>query len=718
MDAAHRQPARRRVRVGPLPGRRAAGAPPTSARSRPGWRPSAPSSTSRRTSVVRARPWMAITKHVYHAAMLDPCTAATLTLTPSSRCVTDDRRPRRGPARGFATGDLGARIRRAPDVVVRHAGEPVLRGPLWDPIGALLYGSTSVGLVHRLDVAASARTWSYATSDDRSALLALARVGWLSSSLRRGESLWPTMPGYSIDDAIADLPGQPARTPPTTEPVTRGAASGSARSPTTTTRARALPDGRRSTVPGARRRQRLQRHRLVAGRVGDVLRRQRHRSGRRVRRRPGRRSGRWPPVAGRDRAGGCCARRAHRRCRRLSLGRAVGRRADPALHARRRLDREVLLPVDRATSVAFGGPNLDALYVTTACYGTLGWRARASRWPVRCSCMTRECGVGPRTRGPADRATTIRNSDPLAAARQTPRLPERGPNMSRTEGRTDDAPTPSRAVLHPACGSARSSPPPYRSATRPTAPSSKASARSPGRPSPTSWPALQRPAPASDDVITVRVFLTDTGRFGEMNAVCRVLRRAVPFERPSTSGCLWVASSRSTHSPSSTTGRRREAGAVRPLQSRNPAGFAVDGEPPATSPADRRFDSSTAPSSPVGAGGCARSLARLAPTPCPKSIPARCGSALRRPGKVVCIGLNYADHAAESGPPLPAEPVVFMKDPATVVGPYDDVYIPRSTVKTDWEVEFGLSSGRRPATSPTDDAAHEVIAGYRVARRL
>ena len=90
----------------------------------------------------------------------------------------------------------------------------------------------------------------------------------------------------------------------------------------------------------------------------------------------------------------------------------------------------------------------------------------------------------------------------------------------------------------------------------------------------------------------------------------------------------------------------------------------------------------------------------------------RVGPPLRRPGKVVCIGLNYADHAAESGAPLPTEPVVFMKDPATVVGPHDDVRIPRTSTKTDWEVELGVVIGATARYLDRVEDAAAVIAGY------
>jgi 2-keto-4-pentenoate hydratase/2-oxohepta-3-ene-1,7-dioic acid hydratase in catechol pathway len=90
----------------------------------------------------------------------------------------------------------------------------------------------------------------------------------------------------------------------------------------------------------------------------------------------------------------------------------------------------------------------------------------------------------------------------------------------------------------------------------------------------------------------------------------------------------------------------------------------------------------------------------------------RVGPPVRRPGKVVCIGLNYADHAAESGAPLPAEPVVFMKDPSTVIGPYDDVHIPRTSLKTDWEVELGVVIGATARYLDRVEDAAGVIAGY------
>ncbi|KQN90735.1 ureidoglycolate lyase [Sphingomonas sp. Leaf67] len=89
----------------------------------------------------------------------------------------------------------------------------------------------------------------------------------------------------------------------------------------------------------------------------------------------------------------------------------------------------------------------------------------------------------------------------------------------------------------------------------------------------------------------------------------------------------------------------------------------------------------------------------------------RLGSCVARPGKFVCIGLNYRDHAAESNLPIPAEPVVFGKWTSAVVGPDDDVEIPRGSEKTDWEVELGVVIGTRARYVEHEDAlAH--VAGY------
>ena len=92
----------------------------------------------------------------------------------------------------------------------------------------------------------------------------------------------------------------------------------------------------------------------------------------------------------------------------------------------------------------------------------------------------------------------------------------------------------------------------------------------------------------------------------------------------------------------------------------------------------------------------------------------RVGAPISRPGKIVCIGLNYRDHAAETGAAIPAEPVIFMKDPSTVVGPYDDVLIPRRSAKTDWEVELAVVIGRTARYLENVEDAAACIAGYAI----
>jgi 2-keto-4-pentenoate hydratase/2-oxohepta-3-ene-1,7-dioic acid hydratase in catechol pathway len=92
----------------------------------------------------------------------------------------------------------------------------------------------------------------------------------------------------------------------------------------------------------------------------------------------------------------------------------------------------------------------------------------------------------------------------------------------------------------------------------------------------------------------------------------------------------------------------------------------------------------------------------------------RIGPPVATPGKIVCIGLNYRDHAAETGAAIPGEPVVFMKDPSTVVGPHDEVLVPRGSTKTDWEVELGVVIGAEARYLEDTEAAREVVAGYLV----
>lgn len=93
----------------------------------------------------------------------------------------------------------------------------------------------------------------------------------------------------------------------------------------------------------------------------------------------------------------------------------------------------------------------------------------------------------------------------------------------------------------------------------------------------------------------------------------------------------------------------------------------------------------------------------------------RAGPPLGRIGKIVCIGLNYHDHAAETGSPVPAEPILFMKAPDTVVGPEDTVLVPRGSRKTDWEVELAVVIGRELRYAASADEALAAVAGYAVA---
>jgi 2-keto-4-pentenoate hydratase/2-oxohepta-3-ene-1,7-dioic acid hydratase in catechol pathway len=90
---------------------------------------------------------------------------------------------------------------------------------------------------------------------------------------------------------------------------------------------------------------------------------------------------------------------------------------------------------------------------------------------------------------------------------------------------------------------------------------------------------------------------------------------------------------------------------------------------------------------------------------------ARIGSPLPRPSKIVCIGLNFRDHAAESGMPLPSEPVIFFKSTTALAGPNDDVVMPRGAEKVDWEVELAVVIGLRASYAPMARAL-EHVAGY------
>lgn len=96
----------------------------------------------------------------------------------------------------------------------------------------------------------------------------------------------------------------------------------------------------------------------------------------------------------------------------------------------------------------------------------------------------------------------------------------------------------------------------------------------------------------------------------------------------------------------------------------------------------------------------------------------RIGAPIARPSAIICVGMNYAAHAAESGSTPPDTPIIFLKTPNTLAGPDDDAFIPRGSTRTDWEVELGVVIGRRASylASPAEAAAH--IAGYVVANDL
>ncbi len=89
----------------------------------------------------------------------------------------------------------------------------------------------------------------------------------------------------------------------------------------------------------------------------------------------------------------------------------------------------------------------------------------------------------------------------------------------------------------------------------------------------------------------------------------------------------------------------------------------------------------------------------------------RLGAPLKRPSKLICIGLNYSDHAAESNMQLPVEPIVFFKATSAISGPNDDVVIPRNSIKTDWEVELAVVIGKKASYVEEKDAM-DYVAGY------
>jgi len=104
------------------------------------------------------------------------------------------------------------------------------------------------------------------------------------------------------------------------------------------------------------------------------------------------------------------------------------------------------------------------------------------------------------------------------------------------------------------------------------------------------------------------------------------------------------------------------------------------------------------------------SLPRVKDTP-------RIGPCVAGVGKFICVGLNYSDHAAESGMAVPAEPIIFMKATSSISGPYDDIVLPRGSLKSDWEVELGVVIGK-PAKYVSENDAMSHVAGFCVINDL
>ena len=106
-----------------------------------------------------------------------------------------------------------------------------------------------------------------------------------------------------------------------------------------------------------------------------------------------------------------------------------------------------------------------------------------------------------------------------------------------------------------------------------------------------------------------------------------------------------------------------------------------------------------------------KKLAAIDPTSLPVVNVDRYGPCVAGTGKFICIGLNYSDHAAETGATVPPEPIIFMKATSAIVGPNDNVEIPRGSLKTDWEVELGVVIGKH-AKYVGEDEAMDHVAGY------
>ncbi|MET3856743.1 fumarylacetoacetate hydrolase family protein [Rhizobium sp. OAE497] len=106
-----------------------------------------------------------------------------------------------------------------------------------------------------------------------------------------------------------------------------------------------------------------------------------------------------------------------------------------------------------------------------------------------------------------------------------------------------------------------------------------------------------------------------------------------------------------------------------------------------------------------------KKIAALDPKSLPELAPGRIGACVAGTGKFICIGLNYSDHAAETGATVPPEPIIFMKATSAIVGPNDNVIIPRGSEKTDWEVELAVVIGKT-AKYVSEAEALDYVAGY------
>jgi 2-keto-4-pentenoate hydratase/2-oxohepta-3-ene-1,7-dioic acid hydratase in catechol pathway len=106
-----------------------------------------------------------------------------------------------------------------------------------------------------------------------------------------------------------------------------------------------------------------------------------------------------------------------------------------------------------------------------------------------------------------------------------------------------------------------------------------------------------------------------------------------------------------------------------------------------------------------------KTIAALDPKSLPEIAPGRIGACVAGTGKFICIGLNYSDHAAETGATVPPEPIIFMKATSAIVGPNDDIIIPRGSEKTDWEVELAVVIGKT-AKYVSEAEAIDYVAGY------